>query len=207
MRYVRLEPHVLAELWRIAGAIEASKARFPSPDWGVDSLESRFLSLCAERCVALLLGCEHEVQVLPGGDGGVDLVLSRETVYGRTVEVKFRRSRKTDIATASLRFWEELVADIYVLVWPALEHGWKAEQGFTVVGFATRRQFHERILARPPVRMKGEKWEIPWQELLPIEILIEEVRSEAAHRDCREVGIGEDDAGGGSGQAVRDPAR
>lgn len=123
MRYVRLGDEELAELRRLAGAIEESKERFPASDWGVDSLESRFLALCAERCVAQLLGCEHEVQVLPGGDGGIDLVLPRETAYGRTVEVKFRRSRKSDLATASLRFWEELVADIYVLVWPAAEQG------------------------------------------------------------------------------------
>ncbi|MCX2726022.1 hypothetical protein OO015_00680 [Thermomicrobium sp. 4228-Ro] len=123
MRYVRLGDDELAELRRLAGAIEESKERFPASDWGVDSLESRFLALCAERCVAQLLGCEHEVQVLPGGDGGIDLVLPRETAYGRTVEVKFRRSRKSDLATASLRFWEELVADIYVLVWPAAEQG------------------------------------------------------------------------------------
>jgi hypothetical protein len=183
MRYVRLEPVELEDLWQIAGAIEESKAGLPSPDWGVDSRESRFLSLCAERCVAHLLGCRHEVAVLPGGDGGIDLVLPRETVYGRTVEVKFRRTRKSDIATASLRFWEELVADIYVLVWPAVDQGWSPERGFTVVGFATRRQFHERILARPPVRMRGEKWEIPWQDLAPIEVLMAEVSGEATHRD------------------------
>ncbi len=199
MRYVKLGAEELTELRRIAGAIEESKERFPSADWGVDNLESRFLSLCAERCVARLLGCEHEVEVLPGGDGGIDLVLPRETTYGRTVEVKFRRSRKSDIATASIRFWKELVADIYVLVWPAVEPGWSPEQGFTVVGFATRRQFHERILARPPVRMRGEKWEIPWQELVPIEVLIAEVRSETVHRPSGEVGIGEDDSGQGSG--------
>jgi len=202
MRYVRLVSEELVELRRIASAIEESKGKFPSSDWGVDSLESRFLSLCAERCVAHLLGCEHDIQVLPGGDGGIDLVLPRETVYGRTIEVKFRRSRKSDIATASLRFWEELVADIYVLVWPAVEPGWTPEQGFTVVGFATRRQFHERILSRPPVRMRGEKWEIPWQDLQPIEVLIAEVRGETAHRDSREVGIRQDDAGEGSGEAL-----
>jgi len=206
MRYVRLEPGELEELWRIAGAIEESKLHLPSPDWGVNTLESRFLSLCAERCVARLLGCAHEVEVLPAGDGGIDLVLPRETVYGRTVEVKFRRNRKSDIATATIRFWEELVADIYVLVWPAAEQGWLPDQGFTVVGFATRRQFHERILARPPVRMKGEKWEIPWQDLVPIEVLIAEVRHEATHRLSGEVGSREDDAGRGAGGALSDPA-
>jgi hypothetical protein len=206
MRYVKLEPGELAELWRVAESIEESKQRFPSSDWGVDSLESRFFSLCAERCVAQLLGCEHEIQVLPGGDGGIDLVLPRETIYGRTVEVKFRRSRKSDIATTSLRFWEELVADIYVLVWPAVDVSWSPDLGFTVVGFATRRQFHERILSRPPVRMKGEKWEIPWQELWPVEVLIAEVRSEAAHRIGGKVGIGEDDTGEDAGRDLRHPA-
>ncbi|GBD21754.1 hypothetical protein HRbin28_02213 [bacterium HR28] len=206
MRYVRLPDEDLEALRRMAADIEESKRRYPTVDWGVDSLESRFLSLCAERCVAVLLGCEHEVAVLPAGDGGVDLVLPRETRFGRTVEVKFRRSRKTDLATASLRFWEELVADIYVLVWPACEQGWEPNQGFTVVGFATKRQFHERILARPPIRMKGEKWEIPWQDLRPIEVLIQEVRDEATHRDRREVGIREDDVGRGSGSALRPAA-
>jgi hypothetical protein len=202
MRYVRLGSEELVDLYRAAHAIEESKRGYATSDWGVDSLESRFLSLCAERCVAKLLGCRHDIEVLPAGDGGIDLVLPRETMYGRTIEVKFRRSRKTDIATATLRFWEELVADIYVLVWPATDVGWAPEQGFTVVGFATRRQFHERILARPPIRMRGEKWELPWQDLAPIEVLIAEVRGEAVSGFGGEVGSGEDDVSGGSGESL-----
>ena len=172
---VTLDEEELLSLYETAEAIEKNKARIPSTHWGVDSLESRFLSLCAERAVAKLLGCTHEVQVLSGGDGHVDLVLPRPTRYGFTVEVKFRRERLRDLATSGLRFWEELKADIYVLVWPSADQGWSPEQGFTVVGFATRQQFLSRIVARPPIRMRGEKWDIPWHELTPISVLVQEV--------------------------------
>jgi len=162
---VTLPPEEVLELAQVAAAIECSKRRFGNTNWGVSSLASRLYSLCAERCVASLLGCKHEVTVLPGGDGGIDLVLPRETAYGRTIDVKFRRVRNTDLATRGLRFWEELVADLYVLVWPAGEEGWTPLDGFDVVGWATREDFLKRIVSRPPVRMRGEKWEIRYSEL------------------------------------------
>lgn len=204
-----LDEDELLSLYERAQAIERNKARLPSEHWGVDSLESRFLALCAERAVAKLLGCAHEVQVLAGGDGHVDLVLPRPTRFGFTIEVKFRRERMRDLATSGLRFWEELRSDIYVLVWPSQDQGWSPEQGFTVVGFATRQQFLRRVIARPPIRMRGEKWDIPWQELMPIAVLVEEVtrvthsHAEATGSVGGEVGSGEDDVGGSAGPALR----
>jgi hypothetical protein len=206
---VALDEEELLSLYEVAQAIERNKRHIPSEHWGVDSLESRFLSLCAERAVAKLLGCLHEVKVLSGGDGHVDLVLPKPTRFGFTVEVKFRRERGRDLATARLRFWEELRSDIYVLVWPSSDQDWNPEQGFTVVGFATRQQFLERIIARPPVRFRGEKWDIPWQELTPIAVLAEEVtrvglsHAEAAGSASGEVRSGEDDTGGSPGALLR----
>lgn len=162
---VKLMPEEILELAQVAAAIEHSKRRFGKADWGVSSLASRLYAVCAERAVAKALGCEHELVVLPGGDGHVDLVLPQETPVGRTIEVRFRRKRQTDLATQGLRFWEELVADLYVLVWPAREGEWTPLDGFDIVGWATRDDFLQRIVSRPPIRMRGEKWELRYSEL------------------------------------------
>lgn len=189
---VVLDEADLDQLRMLARAIEMSKCHLPSPDWGVDSEESRFLSLCAERCVAQVLGCVHDPQVLPGGDGHIDLWLPRPTEYGQTLEVKFRRERYRDLATTGLRFWEELQADLYVLVWPSRDGVWQPGDGFEIVGFATKQDFHQRIISRPPVRWRGEKWEIRWQDLRAFGELFSVVKGDSdAYRTRRIVCRGE----------------
>ena len=127
-----------------------------------DPLDARVKSFCAETAVAKVLGIPAPAwPILDGGDRKIDLTLPD----GQTVQVKYRGERGRDIATEGLDFWDELRADYYVLVWPGREPG----RIFTVVGWATREDFFRRVTDRPPVRMRGRKWEIRWQDLRDIE--------------------------------------
>jgi len=182
---VVLDPAEVLDLAEVAARIEYGKRGIPSRDWGVTSWSSRLYSLCAERAVARALGCEHDPVVLVGGDGHVDLWLPEETAVGRSIEVRFRRQRNRDLATQGLRFWEELVADIYVLVWPSAAEDWSPLDGFDIVGWVTRDDFHRRIVSRPPIRMKGEKWEIPYSDLRDFRELVSLSRGRAGQASRR----------------------
>jgi len=181
---IRLLPVELLSLAKTAAGIEYSKRMLRRSDWGVNSLASRIYALGAERAVAKALGCTHDPVVLPGGDGHVDLQIPVVTPFGKTIEVRFRRKRGGDLATQGLRFWEELVADVYVLVWPSEGQNWTPLCGYCVVGWATRDDFLRRIVSRPPIRMRGEKWEIPFSELRDFRVLVSLLRgrAEAARR-------------------------
>jgi len=184
MRVV-LDPVEVLDLAEVAARIEYAKRNLASRDWGVTSWASRLYSLCAERSVAKSLGCEHDPVVLLGGDGHIDLWLPFGTPVGRSIEVRFRRKRQRDLATQGLRFWEELIADIYVLVWPTHDGDWSPLDGFDIVGWATRGDFHQRIVSRPPIRMKGEKWEIPYSELRDFRELVSLSRARVAQANRR----------------------
>jgi len=166
---VRLSEEERQRAAAAAVAVNENKARLGKPGsydkYGVDPLESRYQSFCAEAAVAKVLGIpEPEWPVLPGGDGKIDLT----TPAGLTVQVKYRGERGRDLATEGLDFWDELRADVYVLVWPSL---WGAGS-YTVVGWCSREEFFNRILTREPVRMKGRKFEMRWQDMRPMPELV-----------------------------------
>lgn len=145
-------------------AVNDNKARLGNPGssdkYGVDPFDSRYQSFCAEIAVSKVLGIPEPAWPLyAGGDGKVDL----RTADGASVQVKYRGERQRDLATEGLDFWSELKADIYVLVWPGLE----GAGSYTVVGWCTRKDFFSRVTERPPVRMKGLKYELRWQDLHP----------------------------------------
>lgn len=179
-----------------AEAVNANKARLGKAATvfqkeGNDSLSIRIASFRAELAVATALGIEHPGwAVLAGGDGKIDLTLPSRTRPGQTIQVKWRGEPERDLATEGLRFWDELVADIYVLTWPGLPPVDGEPPGqmgaITVVGWCTLDDFLHRIIARAPVRMRGEKWEVRWQDLHPIETLIAEVRHAYSDRPPRE---------------------
>ena len=167
-------------------AVNANKARLGMGKGGsaarygdLDADANRVNSFRAECATAKALGLPYSVSILKGGDGGVDLRLKAPTVYGDTVQVKWRAERDRDIATDGLDVSKDLRADIYVLAWPG-----PMERYITLVGWATYDDWYFRIwdreTRRPPVRMRGYKYEILWQELRPMAELIEEARRQAA---------------------------
>jgi len=139
----------------------------------IDIDVSRVNAVRSERAVAKALGVLYSVEILPGGDGGVDLTLPVPCRFGRTVQVKWRRERERDLATeTSGNLSKDLRADIYVLTWPAT-----VDRLITLVGFATMDDWKKRVFSRPAVWMRGEKWELKWDtELRPITTLIDAVR-------------------------------
>lgn len=196
-----------------AEAVNANKARLGKAATvflkeGNDSLSIRIASFRAELAVATALGIDHPGwAVLAGGDGKIDLTLPYPARPGQTIQVKWRGEPERDLATEGLRFWDELVADIYVLTWPGLPRADGAQSAeltrpgdagaITVVGWCTLDDFLHRIIARAPVRMRGEKWEVRWQDLHPIETLIAEVRDAHPDRPARQNEGGKDNTGRG----------
>jgi hypothetical protein len=133
---------------------------------GTDPDKSRFDALRSECAVAKVLGLPYTVEIYAGGDGGVDLWLNELTSLGRSVQVKWRGEPEKDLATDGLNFHHDLKADIYVLTWPGVG------RKIVLAGYCTKADFIKRILARPPDRMLGLKYAYKWQDLKPIEDLI-----------------------------------
>lgn len=135
----------------------------------LDDVEVHRLAFRAELALAKALGIPLSVEVLDGNDGGIDLVLPVPIPEGVTVDVKWRSERERDLATDGLNFHYELRADLYVLAWPG------DEDRVCLVGYCTRGEFLYRVLSRPPVRLRGWRYEMRWQELHPIEELLAKV--------------------------------
>jgi hypothetical protein len=141
----------------------------------LDADANRVNSFRAECALAKVLGIPYSIEILSGGDGGVDLRLPVPCSHGQTLQMKWRGERNRDIATDGLNFHRDLKCDIYVLAWPSV-----TLLDVTLVGFCTKRDWLKRILARPPVRMRGDKWEMKYQDLRPIAGLIRAVERVAA---------------------------
>lgn len=139
---------------------------------GIDEDASRINAIRSEYAVAKALGVLYSVDILPGGDGGVDITLPVPCRFGKTVQVKWRSERGRDLATdTSGNLSKDLRADMYVLTWPGIEAGY-----ITLVGFATMDDWKKRVFSRPAIYMRGEKWELKPSELRPITTLIDAVR-------------------------------
>lgn len=94
---------------------------------------------------------------------------------GRAVQVKYRGKRGWDLATDYTdKLHKELRADIYVLVWPG-----EAEGVYTLVGYCTQDDWKERIVSpRPPIFLRGYRYEIRWPDLRPISELMSGMATE-----------------------------
>ena len=209
---VYLTPDEEAHAADIAREINANKARLHKKPrvWNpkVDADTMRLQAMRSELALSKVLGLPWHPAILPGGDGKIDIRLPVPTRYGQTIQVKMRTERERDLATDTLNFWDELRADIYVLVWPTADGG-----GLTLVGWCQAADFWERIFSRPPVRMAGYKYEMKWdEELYDMDLLIEEVKrvNDAAlggpvASACGDLGQGpqwEEHAGAGGGLSV-----
>jgi hypothetical protein len=140
---------------------------------GIDADVSRINAIRSEYAVAKALGVLYDCEILPGGDGGVDVTLPVPCRFGKTVQVKWRSERERDLATeTSGNLARDLRADIYILTWPGA-----VDRYITLVGFATMDDWRKRVFSRPAVWMRGEKWELRWKtELRPMQTLVEAVR-------------------------------
>jgi hypothetical protein len=163
---VTLTPEEQQRTWDFAHALDrkyASSAYLSKRNWARDAnaVENWYHSLKAELAVAKHFGLVPPAWELfqGSGDKGSDLL----TTFGKEVQVKYRRSRGTDLATKNLELYTELKPDFYVLVWPG-EDG-ADDASADVVGWCTRDEFLARILSRAPVRLAGQRYEMKPEEL------------------------------------------
>lgn len=101
-----------------------------------DDTETHLVGLRAEIAVANLMNAAPDTSLVPGSDGGVDLVLRD----GRTVQVKCRRPHPTQPRHFALLSTDlsEFRANIGVLVYET-----NSPRTFEIVGWITRERFAE----------------------------------------------------------------
>src|SRR5690348_13705261 len=136
---------------------------------GLDPDLARVSAIRSELAVAKILGLPYDVKIFDGGDGGVDLWLDAPIELGRSIQVKWRSEAERDIATDGLNFHHDLKSDIYVLTWPG------KGRRICIVGYCTKADYIKRILEKAPDRLRGLKYAIKWQDLRPIEELVQKV--------------------------------